>query len=55
MPFKSGDIDDRGMFFCHYHLKLTRKDGSFKENWITQEAFNKRRETAKQFKAKKTF
>ena len=38
-PFVRGDKDDKGMRFTYYKTSFIRKDGSFSENWVSNEKF----------------
>ena len=46
LPFVRGEIREDGYFFYKY-AHILRKDGTFKEIWLSPEAFNRRKNAAR--------
>ena len=45
LPFRYGDVREDGYLFYIYHTdKPLRKDGTFKESWLTKESWEKRKQ-----------
>jgi hypothetical protein len=46
-PFKQGDVREDGYLFLKYNIKDIKRNGEFKEDWLSPASFEKQKESIK--------